>query len=231
MKKLLLGMLGCMTLFMTVSAQGIDMDRVYGNELTTQEVIALMEQGKFLPVRLNWFRNEDEKQKAVAVALEQLEGRNKDYVANYNAAIVYATSYYVGKNEGRLQVSDENLAIDYATAAIKQRPDDIYMYLFRAEHLDARSNCVAFPSNEVIIENECGAKQALTDFEKVSRVLAYAGNNAELKKEVFDRMAYLARILGFSDKAALYERVVESEKQKSRKQEILKEVVKKALQE
>ena len=232
MKKLLLGLLGCMVLSGSDFAQTIDTARLYRNELTVQEVIALMEQGEFLPLRLNWFNNEDEKQQAVQAALEQLNRRNKDYVSNYNAAVVYATNYHVDENVGILSEADESQAIDYATVAIKQSPNDLYMYLLRAKHLDAQSNGIAFPSNEVIIESECGAKQALEDFERVAPALVYTKSNAELKIEVFDKMSYLARILGFADKAALYERVVASEGQKLKdaKQELLKQDIKQALQ-
>ena len=192
MKKLWMGLLGCMVLFGAAAAQQTD-PRLYRGELEkAQDVIALMEQREFLPLYLNEFdsfNGEDEKQLALDFALEQVKGSDS-YLTNCNAAVVYATASSEEGVDYSVRVSEKEAqqAVIYAGAAIKKSPESPYMYLLRGQVLFEHAVDYSIGDGSTELTNRARAEQALEDFEKVEElnpVLAPYGN-----------MAVLAEVLG-----------------------------------
>ena len=204
MKKLLLGLLGCVMFFGVVQAQQKD-PRLYRGELeTAQDVIDVMEQGEILPLYFNTFdsfNGEDEKQKALNFALGQVKKQN-NAVTNYNVAVVYATADTEEGCDYGVRVDEQaaTQAIRFASEAIKKNNEDPYAYLLRGEVLFEHSVDYSIATGQMELINKNGmqarAEQALADFEKV----------AELKPELAPTasMFVLAEALGDAERMAKY---------------------------
>ena len=182
-------------------AQSAQDPALFQGEMNAAQVKSYITGSKFLPLSINTnnsFNNAREKADVVAVAREQIT-RNGNYLAYYNAAVVYAVqSEPYGLDEFvPLDVHDAANAIANATKAIELSPNTPYMYYLRGDvYMDQGTEPIV-PTGELQIKSHDYARKALADYEKV----------AELKPSIapYGHMASLARALRMTEKANKYE--------------------------
>ncbi len=176
---------------------------LYKGELNAAKVKQYITTSKFLPLSingLNAFNNPQEKAEVVAMAKEQIN-RHHNYMAHYNAAVVYSVNAEPYGLDEFVPLSDSDAAnaILNATKAIELGANNPapYMYFLRGDVYMKQGTEWNTPLGVLDIKSHDYARKALADYEKV----------AELKPSIapYGHMAALAEALRMTGKAATYQ--------------------------
>ena len=177
-------------------------------DLTAQDVVVHLD--TFLPTDIGEFSSQEEKDKAGKAAQRYIAKYN-NYLAYYNAAVVYAAapdSHAEAFVRVRLTERDEQNAIRYATKAISLSPKTPQMYLVRGSVYYRQGTMPKIVEAGLDILSHDYAKKALADFEKVSQL--------HRVQAPYRIMADLAEALHQPEKAALYRKVAQELDEKAR---------------